>query len=102
MLYIIIIILILLFYIFVAPSTIKGTFNIVSLVLFGVLLMILLGVGIVQFFRIPRAIFVWAGMLALAYFSLKDLRGLQIKGGGKPPIPIPKINWDKVFPRNPK
>lgn len=102
MLYIIIIILILLFYIFAAPSNIKGTFNIVSLVLLGVLLIILLGVGIDQFFRIPGEIFIWAGMVALAYFSLKDLRRLSIKGGGKPPIPIPKINWNRVFPRNSK
>ncbi|MBF8970398.1 DUF3165 family protein [Streptococcus sp. NLN76] len=102
MFYIIIIILILLFYIFAAPSNIKGTFNIVSLVLLGVLFMILLAVGVVQFFRIPAEIFIWAAMLALAYFSLKDLRRLSIKGGGKPLIPIPEINWDKVFPKSSK
>ena len=53
MVYLIIGILILFFYIFAVPSSIKGTVNAVTMVLLIVALIILFGLGIFKIFQLP-------------------------------------------------
>ena len=75
MVYLIIGILILLYYLFAAPQSIKGTFNVLSVVLVLVLLIIL------RIFQMPGELFVGAAMLILAYFALRDIARLDKKPG---------------------
>ncbi|MGX4724476.1 DUF3165 family protein [Streptococcus oralis] len=73
MIYLIIGILLLLLYVFATPQSIKGTVNIVILVFVVVALLILLMLSILQIFQLPTEFFVTIAMLALAYFSLRDI-----------------------------
>ncbi|MGT2845761.1 DUF3165 family protein [Streptococcus massiliensis] len=74
MFYLIVGILILLFYLFAAPPSIKGTFNIVGLVLLSVVILILLGLGVLKFFQLPWEYLIGVAMIFLAYFSLRDIK----------------------------
>ena len=73
MVYLIIGILLLLLYVFATPQSIKGTVNIVILVFAFVALLILLMLSILQIFQLPAEFFVAIAMIALAYFSLRDI-----------------------------
>jgi len=76
MIYLIIGILLLLLYVFATPQSIKGTVNIVIVV---VALLILLMLSILQIFQLPTEFFVTIAMLALAYFSLRDITLMSVK-----------------------
>ena len=79
MFYLIVGILILLFYIFAAPPSIRGTLNVVTLVLILVVLLILLSLAAFKIFQLPSELFVTIGMLALAFFALRDLARMPVK-----------------------
>ena len=81
MVYLIIGILILLYYLFAAPQSIKGTFNVLSVVLGLVLFIILLVLAAFRIFQMPGELFVGAAMLILAYFALRDIARLDKKPG---------------------
>ncbi|KXT81624.1 DUF3165 family protein [Streptococcus panodentis] len=77
MVYLIIGILILLFYIFAVPASIKGTLNAVTLVLLIVALIILFGLGLFQVFRLPAEYFVGFGLSVIAILALRDISRLK-------------------------
>lgn len=79
MFYLIVGILILLFYIFAAPPSIRGTLNVVTLVLILVVLLILLTLAAFRIFQLPSEIFVSIGVTFLAYFALRDLARMPVK-----------------------
>ena len=79
MVYLIIGILLLLLYIFATPQSIKGTVNVVILVFGLVALLILLMLSALQILQLPAEIFITLGMLALAYFSLRDISLISIR-----------------------
>ncbi|GGE34151.1 DUF3165 family protein [Streptococcus himalayensis] len=79
MVYLIIGILILLFYLFATPKSIKGTLNVVSAVVLLVSLMILLVLAIFQIFLLPAEFFISIPMGALAYYAMRDLARLPQK-----------------------
>lgn len=79
MIYLIIGILLLLLYIFATPQSIKGTVNVVTLVFGLVALLILLMLSVLQIFQLPAEIFITLAMLALAYFSLRDISLMSIR-----------------------
>lgn len=78
MIYLIIGILLLLLYIFATPQSIKGTVNVVTLVFGLVALLILLMLSALQIFQLPVEVFITLAMLALAYFSLRDISLMSI------------------------
>ena len=79
MFYLIVGILILLFYIFAAPASIRGTLNLVILVLSLVVLLILLSLAAFKIFQLPSELFVSVAMLTLAFFALRDLAQMPVK-----------------------
>lgn len=79
MVYLIIGILLLLLYVFATPQSIKGTVNVVILVFGLVALLILLMLSALQILQLPAEIFITLGMLALAYFSLRDISLMSIR-----------------------
>ena len=79
MVYLIIGILLLLLYIFARPQSIKGTVNIVILVFGLVSLVILLMLSILQIFQLPTEFFIAVAMLALTYFSLRDISLMSVR-----------------------
>ena len=79
MVYLIIGILLLLLYVFATPQSIKGTVNVVILVFGLVALVILLLLSALQIFQLPSEIFITLGMLALTYFSLRDISLMSIR-----------------------
>ena len=79
MVYLIIGILLLLLYIFATPQSIKGTVNVVILVFGLVALLILLMLSALQIFQLPAAIYITLAMLALTYFSLRDISLMSIR-----------------------
>ncbi|MCY7210845.1 DUF3165 family protein [Streptococcus sp. IsoGale021] len=79
MFYLIFGILILLFYIFAAPQSIKGTLNVVVLVIALVAFIILLGLAVFQIFQLPSEFFIGILMIGVAYFSLRDISKLSQK-----------------------
>lgn len=79
MVYLIIGILLILLYIFATPQSIKGTVNVVILVFGLVALLILLMLSALQIFQLPTEIFITLAMLALTYFSLRDISLMSIR-----------------------
>lgn len=79
MVYLIIGILLLLLYVFATPQSIKGTVNVVILVFGLVALVILLLLSALQILQLPTEIFITLGMLALTYFSLRDISLMSIR-----------------------
>lgn len=73
MIYLIIGLLLLLLYIFATPQSIKGTVNVFVIIFVGMSLVILIMLSIFQIFQLPAEFFVAIAMLALAYFSLRDI-----------------------------
>ena len=73
MVYLIIGILLLLLYVFATPQSIKGTVNVFVIIFVGMSLVILIMLSIFQIFQLPAEFFVAIAMLALAYFSLRDI-----------------------------
>ena len=79
MVYLIIGILLLLLYIFATPQSIKGTVNVVILVFGLVALLILLMLSALQILQLPAEIYITLAMLALTYFSLRDISLMSIR-----------------------
>lgn len=77
MVYLIIGILILFFYIFAVPSSIKGTVNAVTMVLLIVALIILFALGIFHIFQLPAEYFVGFGLSVVAVLALRDINRLK-------------------------
>ena len=83
MFYLIFGILILLFYIFAAPQSIKGTLNIVTLVIAFVAFIILLGLAVFQIFQLPSEFFVGAFLASIGYLALVDISKITTKQKNK-------------------
>ena len=73
MIYLIIGLLLLLLYVFATPQSIKGTVNVFVIIFVGMSLVILIMLSVFQIFQLPAEFFVALAMLALAYFSLRDI-----------------------------
>ncbi|VTY24343.1 DUF3165 family protein [uncultured Streptococcus sp.] len=73
MIYLIIGLLLLLLYVFATPQSIKGTVNVFVIIFVGMSLVILIMLSVFQIFQLPAEFFVAIAMLALAYFSLRDI-----------------------------
>ena len=73
MIYLIIGLLLLLLYVFGTPQSIKGTVNVFVIIFVGMSLVILIMLSVFQIFQLPAEFFVAIAMLALAYFSLRDI-----------------------------
>ena len=73
MIYLIIGLLLLLLYVFATPQSIKGTVNVFVIIFVGMSLVTLIMLSIFQIFQLPAEFFVAIAMLALAYFSLRDI-----------------------------
>ena len=78
MVYLIIGLLLLLLYIFATPQSIKGTVNVFVIIFVGMSLVILIMLSIFQIFQLPAEFFVAIAMLALAYFSLRDITLMSV------------------------
>ncbi|MDO4667761.1 MAG: DUF3165 family protein [Streptococcus sp.] len=79
MVYLIIGILIILFYIFAVPKSIKGTLNALSLVFLSVALLILFVLGVLKIFQLPAEYFVGFILSIIAFFALRDIGKLERK-----------------------
>lgn len=76
MVYFIIGILILLFYVFAVPASIKGTLNILTIVLLLVALIILFALGLFQIFKLPGELFVSIFLIIITVWALMDIERL--------------------------
>ncbi len=56
-----------------APASIRNTLSMIGLVALVALLLVLAGMSIVKLLQTPPEFFIALAMLALAYFSLKDI-----------------------------
>lgn len=79
MFYLILAILLVLYYIFIAPKTIKNTMTMISLVALVAFLIVLAGMTFIRLIQSPPEIFVGLGMIALGYYTLKDVLKLSKK-----------------------
>ncbi|MEX2783721.1 DUF3165 family protein [Streptococcus sp. H49] len=79
MFYLIIAILVVLYYFFMAPKTIRNTLNMIGLAALVVLLLTLAVMSFVKIIQFPPEIFVTVGMILLAYFALRDIWNLTPK-----------------------
>ncbi len=77
MVYLIISLLILLYYFFLAPATIKNTMGVILLVGLLALLMVLAALSFMTFLELPAEVFVVLGMIGIAYWSLRDVWRLK-------------------------
>ena len=73
MVYFILGILILLFYIFMTPRSIRGTLNSVTLVVLIVSIIVLSCLAIFQIFQLPSEFFVGAFLAFIGYLALVDI-----------------------------
>ncbi|AEF25578.1 DUF3165 family protein [Streptococcus parauberis] len=73
MFYLIIAILIISYYLFMAPDSIRNTISMIGMVALVALLLVLAGMSIIKIMQTPPEIFVALAMMVLAYFSLKDV-----------------------------
>ena len=76
MIYLIIGILILIFYVFAFPTSIKGTLNVLTFVLLLVALIILLALAIFQIFKLPGELFVSIFLIIITVWALMDIERL--------------------------
>lgn len=79
MFYLIIAILIILYYFFRAPKTIKNTLSIILMVGLIALLLVLASMTFMKILQSPPELFVGLGMLGLAYLTIKDINNLSEK-----------------------
>ena len=83
MFYAIIAILLLMYYIFIAPKTIKNTMNIISVVGIIAFLMVLAGMTFIRIIQSPPEIFIGIGMIIVGYYALKDVLHLRTRPKNK-------------------
>lgn len=79
MFYLIIAILLVLYYVFVAPKTVKNTMNMISLVAIVAFLLVLAGMTFIKILQSPPEIFVGLGMMVVGYYALRDVMRLSKK-----------------------
>ena len=72
-------ILILLFYIFMTPRSIRGTLNSVTLVVLIVSIIVLSCLAIFQIFQLPSEFFVGAFLAFIGYLALVDISRMSNK-----------------------
>lgn len=73
MFYLILAIMLVLFYIFVAPSNIKGTMNVVAAVFVVVGLLITLLLGFLRILQSPPEMWLVAGMVMVGLWAMRDI-----------------------------
>ena len=83
MFYAIIAILLLMYYIFIAPKTIKNTINMISVVGIIAFLMVLAGMTFIRIIQSPPEIFIGIGMIIVGYYALKDVLHLRTRPKNK-------------------
>ena len=83
MFYAIIAILLLMYYIFIAPKTIKNTMNMISVVGIIAFLMVLAGMTFIRIIQSPPEIFIGIGMIIVGYYALKDVLNLRTRPKNK-------------------
>ncbi|MCB4942633.1 DUF3165 family protein [Streptococcus mutans] len=83
MFYAIIAILLLMYYIFIAPKTIKNTMNMISVVGIIAFLVVLAGMTFIRIIQSPPEIFIGIGMIIVGYYALKDVLHLRTRPKNK-------------------
>ena len=83
MFYAIIAILLLMYYIFIAPKTIKNTMNMISVVGIIAFLMVLAGMTFIRIIQSPPEIFIGIGLIIVGYYALKDVLHLRTRPKNK-------------------
>lgn len=83
MFYAIIAILLLMYYIFIDPKTIKNTMNMISVVGIIAFLMVLAGMTFIRIIQSPPEIFIGIGMIIVGYYALKDVLHLRTRPKNK-------------------
>ena len=83
MFYAIIAILLLMYYIFIAPKTIKNTMNMISVVGIIAFLMVLAGMTFIRIIQSPPEIFIGIGRIIVGYYALKDVLHLRTRPKNK-------------------
>lgn len=73
MFYLIIAVLIISYYLFMAPKSVRNTLAMIGLVGLVALLIVLASLSFIKIMQIPPEFFVGLGMIVLGYFALKDL-----------------------------
>lgn len=73
MFYLIVAIMLVLFYIFVAPSNIKGTMNVVAAVFVVVGLLIALLLGLLKILQSPPEMWLVIGMVVVGLWAMRDI-----------------------------
>lgn len=79
MFYLIIAILIVSYYIFMAPKTIRNTLGMIGFVGLIALLLVLAGMSFIKIMQSPPEIFLALAMVALGFFALRDVYRLPVK-----------------------
>ncbi|EFR44279.1 DUF3165 family protein [Streptococcus pseudoporcinus] len=79
MFYLIIAILIVSYYIFMAPKSIKNTLSMIGLVALVALLIVLAGMSLIKILESPPEIFVVIAMIAVSFFALRDILRMPTK-----------------------
>ena len=83
MVYFILGILILLFYLFMTPKSIRGTLHSVVLVILIVSIIVLTCLAIFQIFQLPSEFFVGAFLASIGYLALVDISKMTTKQKNK-------------------
>ncbi len=64
-----------------APKSVRNTLTMIGLVALVALLIVLAGMSVLKILQTPPEIFIVLAMIALAYFSIKDILNLPKKYG---------------------
>lgn len=73
MFYLIIAILIVSYYFFMAPKTVRNTLNMIAMVAAVALLIVLAGMSFIKIMQSPPEFFVSIGMITLGFLALRDI-----------------------------
>ena len=79
MFYLIVAILIVSYYFFMAPKTIRSTLNMIGMVGAVALLLVLAAMSFVKIMQSPPEIFLGLAMVALGFFAIRDVYRLPSK-----------------------
>ncbi|SER47346.1 DUF3165 family protein [Streptococcus gallolyticus] len=79
MFYLIVAILIVSYYFFMAPKTIRSTLNMIGMVGAVALLLVLAAMSFVKIMQSPPEIFLGLAMVALGFFAIRDVYRLPFK-----------------------
>ncbi|HGI5906054.1 TPA: DUF3165 family protein [Streptococcus pyogenes] len=79
MFYLIMAVLIISYYLYMAPKSVRNTLGMIGLVGLVALLIVLAGLSFIKIMHTPPEFFIGMGMVALGYFALKDVRKMTKK-----------------------